>query len=405
MRRIAVLLAALSVLYAPAAEAHDPSAFGGLFRSRDLGGTWLNADIGLFLNAVLTVAVDPRDPNHLLMGTDVGIFASRNGGRSWTPEAQGLIVGAVFAIAFAPDGRSALAAAPNGAFRLEDGGWSAVRTPEEAVPARAIVFAGKAGRVYLLGRERLFVSEDGGRSFKRGHDTLPETARLSALSLSEGPREILLAVVDGRLMASVDGGREWQPRSVPASGAAVDGAVNAAVADPAVPGRVWAAMRDRIYVSDDLGRDWRTLAGKLPEADTNVRGIVADPTATTLVVSTHRGMYRSQNGGQTWGFMESRLPVHLESGPLVRDPTDARTLYAVYSLLPYPEVWRTAVQGSNLLSRLDFVSIAGGIASVLLVFIAGGLLAYWLVRMRNRTPVSGIGRPAAYRATPFRPRP
>ena len=44
------------------ASAHDPSAYGGLFRSRDLGGIWLNADVGLFLNAALTVAVDPRDP-------------------------------------------------------------------------------------------------------------------------------------------------------------------------------------------------------------------------------------------------------------------------------------------------------------------------------------------------------
>ena len=45
--------------------AHDPSAYGGLFRSRDLGKTWLNADVGLFLNAALAVAVDPSDPNHL----------------------------------------------------------------------------------------------------------------------------------------------------------------------------------------------------------------------------------------------------------------------------------------------------------------------------------------------------
>jgi len=36
------------------AHAHDPSAYGGLFRSRNLGETWLNADVGLFLNAALT---------------------------------------------------------------------------------------------------------------------------------------------------------------------------------------------------------------------------------------------------------------------------------------------------------------------------------------------------------------
>lgn len=395
MRRVAVLLVLTLLCRNGTAEAHDPSAFGGLFRSRDLGGTWLSADTGLFLNAVLTVAVDPRDPNHLLMGTDVGIFASRNGGRSWTAEAQGLIVGAVFAIAFAPDGRSVLAAAPNGAFRFEDGRWSPVRAPDDAAPARAIAFAVKPGQAYLLGRERLFVSEDAGHSFKRVGHALPEAARFTSLSIAREPRETLVAVVDGMLMASDDAGRHWQSRPLAAS---VDAVVDAAICDDRIPGRVWAAARDRIYLSDDLGRAWRALGGRLPEPGTNVRGIVADATATRLVVSTHRGMYGSRDGGRSWGFMQSRLPIHLESGPLVRDPADPRTLYAVYSLMPYPEVWRTAVQGSTLLSRVDLVSLAGAAAFVLLVLIGGGLLAYGLARLREGTPAP---RPAGIR--PYRP--
>ncbi len=75
-------LATLALSLASSAHAHDASAYGGLFRSRNLGGTWLNADVGLFLNAALTVAVDPRDPSQLLMGTDIGLYRSSNGGRS-----------------------------------------------------------------------------------------------------------------------------------------------------------------------------------------------------------------------------------------------------------------------------------------------------------------------------------
>lgn len=398
MRRFAILLAALVVLGNAAAEAHDPSAYGGLFRSRNLGGTWLNADIGLFLNAVLTVAIDPRDPNHLLMGTDVGLMNSRNGGRSWTPEAQGVIGGGVFAIAFAPDGQTALCAAPNGVFRFWDGSWTQVVAPYDAVPARKIAFTDRPDRIYLLGRSRLFISTDAGRHFLRVSEQLPDTAAITAIAAAKASPDTLLAVVDGRLMASEDGGRQWQPRAIGTPGAAEEGPVDAIVPDAVVPGRFWAGMRDHIYVSEDLGRDWRALPQKLPEADTNIRGIIADPSATTLVVSTHRGMYRSEDGGRSWGFMESRLPVHIEAGPLVRDPTDPRTLYAMYSLMPYPEVWRTAVQGSNLLSRLDFVSIAGGIAFVLLIFIGGGLLAYLLIRLRS-------GRAEPYRPAPSRPTP
>jgi hypothetical protein len=187
-------------------------------------------------------------------------------------------------------------------------------------------------------------------------------------------------------MTSADEGRHWQPHPIRQPDSGGELTVDTAVQDARVPGRVWAGAHDRIWVSENFGADWRMLAGKLPEPDTNIRGIAADATASTLVVTTHRGMYRSGDGGQHWGFMESRLPVHLESGPLVRDPTDAGTLYAVYSLMPYPEVWRTAVQGSALLSRLDWVGVAGGVALVLLILILGGLLVAWLVRLRSAAP-------------------
>src|SRR6478609_54091 len=73
----AYLLLMLSAIpMAGIAEAHDPSPYGGVFRSRSMGDAWLNADIGLFLNATLALAVDPRDPEHLLLGTDVGLWRS-----------------------------------------------------------------------------------------------------------------------------------------------------------------------------------------------------------------------------------------------------------------------------------------------------------------------------------------
>jgi hypothetical protein len=146
---------------------------------------------------------------------------------------------------------------------------------------------------------------------------------------------------------------------------------------------VWAASADRIFISDDLGVRWRPVGRSLPEAATNVRGIAADATATTLVVTTHRGMYRSDDGGQSWILKENNLPAHLEAGPLVRDQREAQTLYAVYSLLPYPEVWRSALEGGNLLSRLDPVGLGGGFAFMVLLIIGGVLFVGWLDRQRS----------------------
>jgi len=370
----------LLTLAAVGAQAHDPSAYGGVFRSRNLGGTWLSADTGLFLNAALVVAINPKNQAHLLAGTDLGVLASRNGGLTWAPEARDLMFGAVFAITFLNDGDGAICAAQSGVFRLYGGRWATADVPEAAVPARAIMPGASANRVYLLGRQHLFISRDGGETFVTA-PAASQTSAISALTIARSEPEVLLAVIDGQVMASEDGGRQWRTRGLGRQGDPVD----QVAADPNVPQRVWAAQAGRIYVSDDLGAAWRTVGGPLPEPATSVRGIAANAEATVLLVSSNRGLYRSENAGETWMPKEDNLPIHLEAGPLARDPGDAGLIYAVFSLMPYAEVWRLASEGGNLLRRLDPISLAGGVAFWLLILLAGGWLAQRLGRRRGAT--------------------
>lgn len=112
--------------------------------------------------------------------------------------------------------------------------------------------------------------------------------------------------------------------------------------------------------------------GRLPDPNIVVRGVAAD--AAHVIVTSDRGMYGSLDGGQTWQLEESGLPVHLEAGPLTRDPGDRRTLYAVYSLMPYREVWRAALEGSNLLSRVDATQLISAGAFMALFLLAGLML-------------------------------
>jgi len=250
--------------------------------------------------------------------------------------------------------------------------------PDGAVPARQIGFGSAPDRVYLLGRKSLFISEDAGRSYRRLRDEAAGDAPILALAVVTTPRELLFAVVGGKLMMGEDGSRGWQHRDV-GLGEPVDTVVH----DAAMTDRLWAASADRIFVSDDLGLHWRQIGRPLPEAATNVRGIAADEAIATLVVTTHRGLYRSDNGGRSWILKENNLPAHLEAGPLARGPREAHTLFAVFSLLPYPEVWRAALEGSNLLSRLDPVSIGGGCAFMALLIIGAAFLVRWLERQRS----------------------
>ena len=373
--RLACLLLALT---GGNALAHDPSSYGGVFRSRNLGGTWLNADVGLFLNAALAVAVDPREPSRLLVGTDLGLLGSRNGGRSWSPEAPDLIFGAVFAVAFSADGERALCAAQSGVFRFAGGRWVPAHAPDAAIPARAIIAGASNDRIYLLGRSRLFVSEDGGQTYVPVPG-LSQTGEMTALAVTGTAPEILVAVIDGRVMTSQDGGRAWRDGGLGRDGEAVD----TVAPDAYAPDRIWAASADRLHISADLGATWRAAGGPLAEPGTKVRGIAADELATTLVVTTQRGTYRSENGGQTWVLKEDNLPIHLEAGPLARDPSDPRLIYAVYSLMPYSEVWRAANEGGNLLARIDPISLAGGISFVLLILLGGGFVAFKLAGTRT----------------------
>jgi photosystem II stability/assembly factor-like uncharacterized protein len=369
------LLLLIVAMTAGSVWAHDASSYGGVFRSRNLGGTWLRADVGLFLNAALVLTVDPQNGSHLLAGTDLGLLGSHNGGLSWTREAPDLIFGAVFAVTFLGGGERAICAAQSGVFRFDAGQWKPALAPEAAVPAKTLATGASADRIYLLGRDRLFTSGDSGRTFVEVGGRR-ETSAMTAFAIVRSGAEIIVAVIDGQIMTSEDGGQRWRPGGLGKDGQQVDNVV----ADAHVPKRVWATRAGRIYVSDELGSPWRAVGRSLPEPATTIRGIAANAEATTLVVTTNRSLYRSENGGDSWMLKEDNLPIHLEAGALAQDPSDAGALYAVYSLVPYSEVWRTAIEARNLLRRPDLISLAGRIGLCLLSSGARCSRGFWCAR-------------------------
>jgi len=372
------LILLLAAGFALPASAHDPSAWGGLFRSRDFGASWFPADAGLFIGGALGIAIHPQDPAQLLYGTDARLLRSKNGGRDWVTEASATMPGAVFAVAFDADGRGALASSGTRIFYTDDGiAWQDALAPGGAAPARAFVrSATTTNRIYLAGARGLFVSEDRGRSWSRAGDgVLPESG-VSTIVVTPGPVENVYAVIGGNIWMSGDGGLDWRMRSagLPA------GHVDALAVDVNKAGRLWNAAAAQVFSSEDAGATWMVHGRPLPEPGTLVRGVAVSEDGKVLVLSTHRGVLRSTDGGQTWAQVESTLPVHLESGLLLRDPHDPATLYAGFSLTPYGEMWRRAEQGGSLLAQLDPVSLAGGVAFLLFLVVTGVLATRSLMR-------------------------
>jgi len=376
-----LVTAAALTACATAALAHDPSAWGGLFRSRDDGAAWLCADAGLFVGAALAIAVSPTDANHLLYATDTRLLRSRNGGRNWLPEAPQLFHGPTLAVAFAANGKSAWAATPAGVFvATDESAWNKSDTPDAALPGRALVPGLQPGRVYLLGARGIYASSNHGRKFVRvGQEHLPDVAGAALVVVSAAAGlgvETLFALFEGRVWVSADSARSWTPRDA----GLPRGQVETLAADREQHSRLWAATRNQVHVSDDLGATWRSWGRPIGEGVFAIRGLATAQAGTLIVLSTHRGLQRSTDGGNTWAQVEGALPVHLEAGPLLRDPFDAQTVYAGFSLVPYSELRRRAEQGSNLLSQLDPVSVAGASAFLLLLLMAGWFGARGLAR-------------------------
>ena len=391
-RRCLVFLLVLGGALSPwAAHAHDASAWGGLFRTRDAGASWDPVNAGSFVSGAIALDISPVDPNHLLLATDSGLLQSQNGGRDWQVVAPNVVVGATLAVIYHADGERALASGASSLFRSDRAGWRAIAVPAGAAPARTLTRGSVSGRVYLAGWAGLYRSDDWGTSWLRIGDGLPEE-HVDALAVSPGPPELIYVIAGGKLWAGLDGGRQWQPRDLgPPTGRAEMVAL-----DHFAPMRLWARVDGQLYRSDDRGDRWRAIGRPLPEPDVLVRGIaVVDQ---VIVLSTDRGVYRSPDGGDRWQALSDRLPAHLEAGPMVRDPRSSSTIYVGFAFTPYAELWRQAAEGRTMFERLDVSHFAGGAAFLLLLILGSVALLRRLAAAYYRAPVHAPPGPAATEA-------
>jgi hypothetical protein len=320
---------------------------------------------------VAAVAVDPRDPRHLLAGAGAGgIWESGDGGLGWRPRTDDQPSLAVGAVAFAPGDPAVvyagtgqgelLAALGVGLLRSGDGGatWRLLGAPEllGAGFHDLLVDPGDAGRLLAATTAGLWASGDGGGGWER---------RLAGRSwaVSAGTGGELLAGGEHGLHRSEDGGATWQRVALPsppggfdrvavahgAGGqvayvfAAGDGVGHlwrrehagapfdpvkppadlqsqrawhawACAADPGDPEVVWlgAFGLHRGARGRDGRWSWVDLAARpagdrLPPAQHAVVFAPGDP--GTLYVANDGGLFRSPDGGRSWQSLSTGLAV------------------------------------------------------------------------------------------------
>ncbi len=267
----------------------DPSAPGpvitaarsGIFASYDGGRVWIGLNnppaVSMEWNAV---AIDPRNPQHLLAGTNWnGLMSSDSAGRSWELAAEMPSNRTGWrAIAFAPSDPSTVYAGTAGYYS------AGVFNP--SVPGRGI-----------------YVSHNGGKTWMPVNDGVSADAHVAALAVDPSDSQrVFAATLNHGLLRTMDGGQEW--KTVGALGHALSVAF-----DPSDSNIIFAGLdRGGIYRSTDGGTSWkRASSGLSPEA--SVADIVFDPAnpAVLYAASQQSGVYRSVDGGTKWMAINNGL--------------------------------------------------------------------------------------------------
>jgi photosystem II stability/assembly factor-like uncharacterized protein len=255
----------------------------------------------------------------------------------------------------------------------------------EAWPLNHVVADAATGTIYGAGGNEWFgpavwKSTDLGASWTHSSQGLAYAAGeepiKSAWSLAPANGRLYAGVQPAGLFLSEDGGETWEhvsglrehpsrPHWMPGGGGLI---LHAVLPHPDDGNRIWVAISAAgVFHTADGGRTWQprnsgTRADFLPEGQNYpefgqcVHSLVMAPgMPDRLYQQNHCGMYRSEDGGQSWESIEAGLPSSF-GFPAAVHPRDPASLY----LLPLngdiagryvPDgraaVWRTRDRGDS----------------------------------------------------------
>jgi photosystem II stability/assembly factor-like uncharacterized protein len=332
---IAQLLVTLIPLSA-AAQSVDSSLYGGL-RWRMIGPFRGGRSIA--------VSGVEGQPNLFYFGAvGGGLWKSANAGETWEPIFDGQPIGSIGALAVSQSSPNVIYVGTgeadfrsnitygNGVYKSTDGGktWNDIGLRASQHVSRIvvdprnpqIVLVAAMGSAYGPGEERgVFRSTDGGVTWKKVLYKDPDTGAIDVQFDPDNSQTVYAALVydrrppwstyapttkGGTIYKSSDGGATWQPITGGGLPSGEIGRIGLAVARGTGGKRVYALIdtkedKDRgLYRSDDAGQTWARVRSD-PRIDS--RGwyfgeVVVDPTNPDVVYCPNVSIYRSTDGGK-----------------------------------------------------------------------------------------------------------
>ena len=248
---------------------------------------------GPFGGDARSFAVDPKDHQHLYLGTANGwIYESHNGGDRWERLAQ---IG-----------------------KRDDLVLDHIVVDRED-PKRLLV------GVWVLGQVGggLYLSTDGGHAWK----PIPELDGQSVRALSAAPSDpkiVVAGTLDG-VFRSADAGDHWKLISPEASTEIHE--VESVAIDPADPGVIYGTWH-LPWKTGDSGEHWNNIKEGIID-DSDVFSIIVDPKDPTIVyASACSGIYKSENAGDLFHKIQGIPSTARRTRVLAQDPQQLNVVYA-----------------------------------------------------------------------------
>ncbi|HEX6198768.1 MAG TPA: DUF4198 domain-containing protein [Thermoanaerobaculia bacterium] len=319
---------------------------GGVYRSEDLGDSWVSLNRNLdTVQLYAGLSVDSRTSGTLLAGTqDNGSILSNGAGTSWRMVHGG--DGGYTAIH--PDDPDVLFVEfqfPGNLFRSDDGGLSfqligagidtfdltAFQAPFRLDPA-------DPDRM-LYATQRIYESLDRGSTWTAISGDLtagdPSNDLYAVRSLAIAPSDgdtVYATTNNQRLLASADGGATWSLGRTDAYGWA---RVQSQVAvDPLDATRAWVAIGgfggESVLATSDRGISWSDVGAGLPDLPVNAVAVYRTSAGGRVIVAgTDRGVWASADDGASWSEYGRGLPAAPVSD-LVADPARNRLVAGTF---------------------------------------------------------------------------
>ena len=305
---------------------------GGVLKSTDRGATFVPVNDGLTSLAIAYLAMDRRDPNHLVAGTGGnGSFRTTDGGASWSATSE--VSGLVSVLAFDPNDSNVIyagyAVGNTAAIKKSVDGGAHWAKADSGIPPGTTVWSivpdPRDGNTVYIGTASFgaLKTTDGGASWAR----MPLPPVVWALAVDPQDPDVVYAGVNGEgVFKSTDAGATFERVGSPQFGV-----VLALIVDPRDSRRIYAGtVSAGIEVSVDGGVTWNRTA----VSDAIVPSLSITDDGTVYAGSAFNGAFvartrpgRIPGGRQAGGQPGSVVPGSLRQGTFT--PLAVNELHAI----------------------------------------------------------------------------